>query len=252
MGRSWRRPRTIIGGCGACRTAQDETARLHELLGPGKFDAARTEAAFKHVAHRIRASRILFVPAVLSGIALKASRLRLVEYLTHQVRQLRDEGFDADIAQIDTGATVAHNGGPLGRDHRRASSPDLGRHAFQRRARFPAYAGGASRGAAFHRRVDFVSSAVHGLADRRRRLGQHARAQDQRRGVEGLGRRPGGDRRSSHRPAGAIHGRTRGARLRSSPTSGDHVRCHGFRLVALEAVARAGLADGAVDGRAWS
>ncbi len=89
--------------------AQDETARLHEILGAGKFDAGRTDASFKRVAHRIRASRILFVPAVLSGIALKASRLRLVEYLTHQVRQLRDEGFEADIAQIDTGATVGHN-----------------------------------------------------------------------------------------------------------------------------------------------
>lgn len=89
--------------------AGDETARLHELLGRDGFDAGRTDACFKRVAHRIRASRILFVPAVLSGIALKASRLRLVEYLTHQVRQLRDEGFDADIVQVDTGATVEHN-----------------------------------------------------------------------------------------------------------------------------------------------
>ncbi len=83
----------------------DETARLKELLG-----GAASEAAFKRVAHRMRASRILFVPAVLSGIALKASRLRLVEYLTHQVRQLRDEGFEADIADIDTGAPVEQNG----------------------------------------------------------------------------------------------------------------------------------------------
>ena len=83
----------------------DETARLKELLG-----SAASEAAFKRVAHRIRASRILFVPAVLSGIALKASRLRLVEYLTHQVRQLRDEGFEAEIADIDTGAPVEQNG----------------------------------------------------------------------------------------------------------------------------------------------
>ena len=89
--------------------ARDETARLHELLGPGKFDAGRTEASFRRVAHRIGASRILFVPAVLSGIALKASRLRLIEYLTDQVRHLREEGFDADIAQIDTGATVGDN-----------------------------------------------------------------------------------------------------------------------------------------------
>ena len=89
--------------------SHDETARLQDLLGRATFDAARTDAAFKRIAHRIRASRILFVPAVLSGIALKASRLRLVEYLTHQVRQLRDEGFEADIAQIDTGARVEHN-----------------------------------------------------------------------------------------------------------------------------------------------
>ncbi|MCE9524045.1 MAG: hypothetical protein K8S25_16635 [Alphaproteobacteria bacterium] len=89
--------------------SRDETARLQELLGASKFDPARTDAAFKSVAHRLRASRILFVPAVLSGIALKASRLRLVEYLTHQVRQLRDEGFEADIAEIDTGARVEPN-----------------------------------------------------------------------------------------------------------------------------------------------
>jgi hypothetical protein len=58
----------------------------------------------------MRASRVLFVPAVLSGVALKASKLRLVEYLAHQVRQLRDDGFDAEIADIDTGASVAENG----------------------------------------------------------------------------------------------------------------------------------------------
>ena len=86
----------------------DETARLKELLG-----TAEADAAFKRVAHRIRASRILFVPAVLSGIALKASRLRLVEYLTHQVRQLRDDGFEADVADIDTGARVEENGARL-------------------------------------------------------------------------------------------------------------------------------------------
>lgn len=89
--------------------SRDDTMALQDLLGASKFDAARTDSAFKRVAHGIRASRILFVPAVLSGIALKASRLRLVEYLTHQVRQLRDEGFEADIAEIDTGAPVEAN-----------------------------------------------------------------------------------------------------------------------------------------------
>lgn len=90
--------------------ASDDTARLDVFLAKGKLDTSKAEAAFGRVAHRLRASHILFVPAVLSGIALKASRLRLVEYLTHQVRQLRDEGFDASIADIDTGATVARNG----------------------------------------------------------------------------------------------------------------------------------------------
>lgn len=90
--------------------ASDDTVRLDAFLAKGKLDTGKADAAFGRVAHRLRASHILFVPAVLSGIALKASRLRLVEYLTHQVRQLRDEGFEASIADIDTGATVARNG----------------------------------------------------------------------------------------------------------------------------------------------
>jgi hypothetical protein len=99
----------------------EETARLAPFFSRGRLDEARAEAAFASVANRIRASRILFVPALLSGAALKASRLRLVEYLTHQVRQLKDDGFNAEIAAIDTGATVTRNGeriaGILARDH---------------------------------------------------------------------------------------------------------------------------------------
>lgn len=91
----------------------EETARLAPFFSRGRLDTARGEAAFARVAHRIRASRLLFVPALLSGIALKASRLRLVEYLTHQVRLLKDEGFDAEVADIDTGATVQANGARL-------------------------------------------------------------------------------------------------------------------------------------------
>jgi hypothetical protein len=90
--------------------ATDETERLSVFFKGEQLDSAMADAAFRRIAHRIRASRILFVPAVLSGIAVKASRLRVVEYLTHQVRQLKDEGFEAEIADIDTGATVARNG----------------------------------------------------------------------------------------------------------------------------------------------
>lgn len=90
--------------------ATDSALRLAPFFESGKLNAAKVERAFLEVAPRIRASRILFVPAVLSGIALAASRLRLVEYLTYQVRQLRDHGFDADIADIDTGSTVERNG----------------------------------------------------------------------------------------------------------------------------------------------
>lgn len=90
--------------------ASDDTAKLEAFFANGRLEAGKADRAFQRVANRLRASQILFVPAVLSGIALKASRLRLVEYLTHQVRRLRDEGFDASIADIDTGATVARNG----------------------------------------------------------------------------------------------------------------------------------------------
>lgn len=90
--------------------ATDDAIRLAAFFEAGKLNAAMVEQAFREVAPRIRASRILFVPAVLSGIALTASRLRLVEYLTYQVRQLRDNGFDAEVADIDTGATVQRNG----------------------------------------------------------------------------------------------------------------------------------------------
>ena len=95
--------------------ATDVTERLCTFFERERLQADKAEAAFARVAHRIRASRILFVPAVLSGIALKASRVRLVEYLTHQVRQLKDEGFAAEIADVDTGASVAENGERLAR-----------------------------------------------------------------------------------------------------------------------------------------
>lgn len=95
--------------------ATDVTDRLCAFFDRDHMDPDKAEAAFARVAHRIRASRILFVPAVLSGIALKASRMRLVEYLTHQVRQLKDAGFAAEIADVDTGASVAQNGGRLAR-----------------------------------------------------------------------------------------------------------------------------------------
>jgi hypothetical protein len=99
--------------------AKDESAQLKALLAGG---APGADKAFARVACRIRASRILFVPALFSGIALQASRLKLVDYLTEQVRQLRHEGFEADIAEIDTTARIADNAdrlaGLLESDHR--------------------------------------------------------------------------------------------------------------------------------------
>jgi hypothetical protein len=91
----------------------DTTAALDTFSAAGKLVPQKAHAAFDRVAHRLRASHILFVPAVLSGVALKASRLRVVEYLTHVVRQLRENGFDASIADIDTGAPIAANGARL-------------------------------------------------------------------------------------------------------------------------------------------
>jgi hypothetical protein len=93
--------------------ASDDSGRLQAFFADGRLDSGKADRAFRAVAGRLSASHILFVPAVLSGIALKASRLRLVEYLTHHVRQLSDEGFDVSIADIDTGATVARNGARL-------------------------------------------------------------------------------------------------------------------------------------------
>ena len=92
------------------RPSRDESARLATLL---EGHAALADAEFRRIAHRIRASRILFVPALFGGAALKASRLRLVDYLTDQVRHLRDEGFEADIAEIDTAERVERNGARL-------------------------------------------------------------------------------------------------------------------------------------------
>lgn len=102
--------------------ATDESEKLKAFFVNGKLDFMRAEAAFLRVAQRIRASRFVFVPGVLSGAALRASRVRLAEYLTNQVRHLRDQGFDADIADVDTGGSVARNGARLAdvllRDHR--------------------------------------------------------------------------------------------------------------------------------------
>lgn len=94
------------------RPSRDESARLTALL---EGHAAQADADFRRIAHRIRASRILFVPALFSGVALTASRVRLVDYLTEQVRHLRDEGFEADIAEIDTADRVERNGEHLAR-----------------------------------------------------------------------------------------------------------------------------------------
>jgi len=94
------------------RPGKDESARLAALVDG---NAAKADAEFRRVAQRIRASRILFVPALFGGVALQASRLRLIDYLTEQVRHLRSEGFDADIAEVDTFARVEHNGERLAR-----------------------------------------------------------------------------------------------------------------------------------------
>jgi hypothetical protein len=93
--------------------ATDVTHELQPLFNGNKLSPLLADAAFEQVAHRMRASRLLFVPALLSGVALSASRTRLVEYLTHLVRHFRDEGFDAEIAGIDPGASVEANGEQL-------------------------------------------------------------------------------------------------------------------------------------------
>ena len=90
-------------------SSHDETSRLMRFFERGRLDRDRVEPAFKNIACRLRAARIVFVPALLSGVAIGASRLRLVDYLSHQVRQLRDEGFDAHIVDIDVGSSVVAN-----------------------------------------------------------------------------------------------------------------------------------------------
>lgn len=90
--------------------ASDETQKLQAFFTGGTLNADIADVAFQRVAHRIRASRILFVPSLWSGAALNVRRTKLVEYLTQLVRQLRDQGFGADIADIETGAGVAGNG----------------------------------------------------------------------------------------------------------------------------------------------
>ncbi len=93
--------------------ASDETSKLQGFFNGGTLNADIADTAFQRVAHRIRASRILFAPSLWGGAALNGSRTKLVEYLTQQVRHLRDQGFDAGIADIETGAGVAGNGGRL-------------------------------------------------------------------------------------------------------------------------------------------
>jgi hypothetical protein len=92
------------------RHFKDESAQLNALLTGGRASA---DKAFGEISCRIRASRILFVPALFAGVALTVSRLRLFDYLTEQVRQLRGEGFEADIADIDTGARIERNAAHL-------------------------------------------------------------------------------------------------------------------------------------------
>ncbi len=90
--------------------AQDCRHELEAFFRGGQLSPDAADIAFQRIAHRIRTSRILFVPTLLSGVAFGASRQRLVDYQTLQVRQLRDEGFDAQIADIDASGSVTANG----------------------------------------------------------------------------------------------------------------------------------------------
>lgn len=93
---------------------EDAGPRFARFLRAGQLDPEAVGAAFSDIAPTLKTCRILFVPALFSGPLLRASpRVRVIDYLSFFARDLRRQGFDAQIADIATGQPVAANAARL-------------------------------------------------------------------------------------------------------------------------------------------
>ena len=98
-------PDAVAAGAGA-----DVTARYAALAHDGKLDPVRVERAFAGVVAELRQYRILVVPSWLTDTLIAASDYGLTDYFRSPLEALRAHGITADIADVDTEATVAANG----------------------------------------------------------------------------------------------------------------------------------------------
>lgn len=88
---------------------------LQQSFKDGRLRAEYSDLAFRKVARRIMASRILFVPGAIGRSKDSSFRVKQDAELAEQVRELKSEGFEAEIAQVDAHASVDHNGRVLAR-----------------------------------------------------------------------------------------------------------------------------------------
>lgn len=102
----------------------DLSPRYEDYLADGRLDRARIEARFETVLPRLEEMTLLFVPSWLSDQARAAGdALGVIEYMDAQVAALRRLGLAAEIAQVDSEASVPANALALERRVRGGEGP---------------------------------------------------------------------------------------------------------------------------------
>ena len=93
----------------------DVSERYQGFVTDGRLDPARIEAGFAAIRPRLSGMRLLFVPSWLSDQARAASDLGVIDYMEAQIRALRQAGLAAEIAEVDSEASVPANARALER-----------------------------------------------------------------------------------------------------------------------------------------
>lgn len=102
----------------------DLTTRYEDHLRDGGLDRGRIEARFAQALPRLEGMTLLFVPSWLSDQARAASdALGVIEYMDSQVAAMRRLGLAAEIAAIDSEASVPANAAVLERRVRGGTGP---------------------------------------------------------------------------------------------------------------------------------
>lgn len=91
----------------------DLTSSFAPLFSGGRLDTQKAQRAFNRVRAGLKDVKVVFVPSYLSELMLETSRVTTRFgadlMLTDQVAWLKSEGFNAEIAKINTQSSVATN-----------------------------------------------------------------------------------------------------------------------------------------------